>query len=98
VRAATRAQNYERLKRLCADDAEALRATESPPPSHVVGDDIEATLIGLIHETSAAAKQAFALAKVEAHPGGSARGVRPVHRSGGEGVRRTGDRLGRAQA
>jgi hypothetical protein len=38
----------------------------------VVGDEIEATLIGLIHETSAAAKQAFALAKVEAHPGGSA--------------------------
>jgi hypothetical protein len=61
----------ERLKALCAQDAEELRAAESPPPPHQEGD-IESVLVGLIHETSAAARKAFALARLDAHPGGSA--------------------------
>jgi hypothetical protein len=55
----------EARRRLAGPRAETL----APPPSD---DDIEATLARLIGETSAAATKAFALARQEAYPGGSA--------------------------
>jgi hypothetical protein len=62
-----------RLKELCRQGDEELRAVEGPPPPQLDSDaDIERTLIGLIAETSAAARKAFRLADLDAHPGGSA--------------------------
>jgi hypothetical protein len=71
----------ERLKRLCAEDAEALRESsrlEKPPSPQPVDDgtrlcasddDIEICLAGLMTEVAREAKRCFALAREAVVPG-----------------------------
>jgi hypothetical protein len=61
-------ETIARLKALCAEDAEMLRAAEAPPPQP--GDDVEHRLLGLIHEVSVEANRSLRLAREAVYPGG----------------------------
>jgi hypothetical protein len=75
-------ETIERLRALCDQDKAMLASGDARtsgddhprlfPKSTSAGDGIEATLVRLVGETSAAATRAFGMARAEAHPGGNA--------------------------